>query len=192
MKINYRIYQPTLSKDQSRLFNRHKTNKLIWFEAYHNLTWRPTLDRLTSDIVTLDHFNMIKKGWNFTIDCDELSDLERMEMIFEAGNIGNNNAAIISAYRDTWAKSVSVGDIVVNSDYSAGWLCQSVGWAKLHNSKAESVLDYLNMRSGDSRHFFTDPAEFMEQINAAVPAGASKVFPAVYTSSASHIVEVKS
>jgi hypothetical protein len=143
MSTNYIIYSRSLSKTQSNDVNSGR-GSLIWYNAYLDLGFldRNSIKSLEANLLTLHIFGIYKRGYNiqlageYNLGVDSI-DNQALEIIFQICNIEADHPKVESFYKYDRTPSLSIGDLAFLDDYSQGWICCNIGWAKLPKTICE-------------------------------------------------------
>ena len=135
---NYIIYSRSLSKTQSDDVNSGGWGSVIWSNAYLDLGFldRENLKSLEANLLTLHIFGIYKRGYNIQLRVDSI-DNQALEILFRTCNIEADHPKVESFYKYDRTPSLSIGDLAFLDDYSQGWICCNIGWAKLPKTICE-------------------------------------------------------
>jgi hypothetical protein len=138
----WNVYQPIISDERSREVNLKGWSYADWCSHYNRATnymwdardaWKHVRNCLEDDLYS----------HSYIVECDDV------EQTFD---ITNGMAdADKTKWRNVKVKSGSVGDVVIKSDHSEGWICLSVGWAQMSDDaihEFESKVATCMMLSG--------------------------------------------
>jgi len=143
MSTNYIIYSRSLSKTQCDDVNSGR-GSLIWYNAYLDLGFldRNKIKSLEANLLTLHIFGIYKRGYNiqlkgeYNLGVDSI-DNQALEIMFRTCNIEADHPEVESFYQYDRTPALSVGDLAFLDDYSQGWICCNIGWAKLPRTICE-------------------------------------------------------
>ncbi len=150
MSTNYIIYSRSLSKTQSNDVNSGGWGSVIWGNAYLDLGFldsNKTKENFSNfsieaNLLTLHIFGIYKRGYNiqlkgeYNLGVDSI-DNQALEILFRTCNIEADHPKVESFYQYDRTPALSVGDLAFLDDYSQGWICCNIGWAKLPKTICE-------------------------------------------------------
>ena len=166
------VYSRSLPADLSADVNKTGWDGQIWGQAYLDIGFIRSDDgKLPSSIAAslfiLERFGIYRRGYDIHMDQPDLTQLEELEIVFEAGNISPDHP-LLSSFRK-WHRipSISVGDIAFLDDYSKGWICCCVGWVQLPDNICKYWgLSYMNIDRAAKRILEMQSDRALEEVSS--------------------------
>ena len=166
------VYSRSLPADLSAEVNKTGWDGQIWGPAYLDIGFIRSDDgKLPSSIAAslfiLERFGIYRRGYDIHMDQPDLTELEELEIVFEAGNISPDHP-LLSIFRK-WDRipSISVGDIAFLDDYSKGWICCCVGWVQLPDNICKYWgLSYMNIDRAAKRILEMQSDRALEEVSS--------------------------
>lgn len=166
------VYSRSLPADLSADVNKTGWDGQIWGPAYLDIGFIRSDDgKLPSSIAAslfiLERFGIYRRGYDIHMDQPDLTQLEELEIVFEAGNISPDHP-LLSSFRK-WHRipSISVGDIAFLDDYSKGWICCCVGWVQLPDNICKYWgLSYMNIDRAAKRILEMQSDRALEEVSS--------------------------
>lgn len=166
------VYSRSLPADLSAEVNKTGWDGQIWGPAYLDIGFIRSDDgKLPSSIAAslfiLERFGIYRRGYDIHMDQPDLTQLEELEIVFEAGNISPDHP-LLSSFRK-WHRipSISVGDIAFLDDYSKGWICCCVGWVQLPDNICKYWgLSYMNIDRAAKRILEMQSDRALEEVSS--------------------------
>lgn len=166
------VYSRSLPADLSAEVNKTGWDGQIWGPAYLDIGFIRSDDgKLPSSIAAslfiLERFGIYRRGYDIHMDQPDLTQLEELEIVFEAGNISPDHP-LLSSFRK-WHRipSISVGDIAFLNDYSKGWICCCVGWVQLPDNICKYWgLSYMNIDRAAKRILEMQSDRALEEVSS--------------------------
>jgi len=148
------VFTRQLSESQSATVNSLGWDDHIWGRAYVDIGFigRPDegdqFKSLPTALFTLNEFGIYHRGYEIEFNTKAaefwvITSTEKLEVIFEAGNIGAHNPVIKNFHKFDRTNSISTGDLVFDQDYKRGWICCSMGW----NELPSCVVSYWSIKN---------------------------------------------
>jgi hypothetical protein len=175
MSTNYIIYSRSLSEAQSNDVNSGGWGSVIWGNAYLDLGFldRENLKSIEANLLTLHIFGIYKRGYNIQLKGDhdrgnDKKDWKAQEILFRTCNIEADHPEVESFYQYDRTPALSVGDLAFLDDYSQGWICCNIGWAKLPKTICEHWR--TNYMTDDMKNWLADvdQAEISDPLKSTV------------------------
>lgn len=148
------VFTRQINESQSATVNSLGWDDHIWGRAYVDIGFigRPdegdTFKSLPTALFTLNEFGIYHRGYEIEFNTKSpefwaMTRNDKLEAIFEAGNIGADNPAIKKFHKFDRTNSISTGDLVFDQDYKRGWICCSTSWAPLPSC----IVNYWSIKN---------------------------------------------
>jgi hypothetical protein len=170
------VYSRSLPADLSAEVNKTGWDGQIWGPAYLDIGFIRSDDgKLPSSIAAslfiLERFGIYRRGYDIGLDAPiargALTELEELEIVFEAGNISPDHPLLSSFRKWDRIPSISVGDIAFLNDYSKGWICCCVGWVQLPDNICKYWgLSYMNIDRAAKRILEMQSDRALEEVSS--------------------------
>lgn len=166
------VYSRSLPADLSADVNKTGWDGQIWGPAYLDIGFIRSNDgklpsSISASLFTLERFGIYRRGYDIHMDQPDLTQLEELEIVFEAGNISPDHP-LLSSFRK-WHRipSISVGDIAFLDDYSKGWICCCIGWVQLPDNICKYWgLSYMNIDRAAKRILEMQSDHALEEVSS--------------------------
>lgn len=117
----FHIYQPTITTKLYDEVNSKGWEGVEWGTAYGDLTTLWDADGVAAKVRAGVEHHLFRHNW--TVECDDVANT------FPITNGFGDESAVI--WRSGSPKSGSVGDVAIDAETGAAWVCLSIGWAEL-------------------------------------------------------------
>jgi len=166
------VYSRSLPADLSADVNKTGWDGQIWGPAYLDIGFIRSDDgklpsSISASLFILERFGIYRRGYDIHMDQPDLTQLEELEIVFEAGNISPDHP-LLSSFRK-WHRipSISVGDIAFLDDYSKGWICCCIGWVQLPDNICKYWgLSYMNIDRAAKRILEMQSDRALEEVSS--------------------------
>lgn len=166
------VYSRSLPADLSADVNKTGWDGQIWGPAYLDIGFIRSNDgklpsSISASLFILERFGIYRRGYDIHMDQPDLTQLEELEIVFEAGNISPDHP-LLSSFRK-WHRipSISVGDIAFLDDYSKGWICCCIGWVQLPDNICKYWgLSYMNIDRAAKRILEMQSDHALEEVSS--------------------------
>lgn len=166
------VYSRSLPPDLSAEVNKTGWDGQIWGPAYLDIGFIRSDDgklpsSISASLFMLERFGIYRRGYDIHMDQPDLTQLEELEIVFEAGNISPDHPLLSSFRKWDWIPSISVGDIAFLDDYSKGWICCCVGWVQLPDNICKYWgLSYMNIDRAAKRILEMQSDRALEEVSS--------------------------
>lgn len=166
------VYSRSLPADLSADVNKTGWDGQIWGPAYLDIGFIRSNDgklpsSISASLFILERFGIYRRGYDIHMDQPDLTQLEELEIVFEAGNISPDHPLLSSFRKWDRIPSISVGDIAFLDDYSKGWICCCVGWVQLPDNICKYWgLSYMNIDRAAKRILEMQSDRALEEVSS--------------------------